>query len=634
VYPSGSAQTAGITGPAAAMTAGTPASGGSMDAGEHLFRYRYYNSKTLSYSNPSEAVSVTVTANQRVTFTIGTSGTNIIRSTDPKVDQIIVEATLVDGTAYYFAVRVNQTEASVDVTLADASLSLQEVAAGDTDGFGHEPPPLMGIINEHRGRVFGFGASNVTRTVGVTNGSATVTGTGFSTQWAGRLFRVTADTVAYRIVSATTTAITLSEVYAGSTNASAVAAVYSPTPDLLYWSLAGRPESWRPLRRARRVMQAELDIPTALAGYYGDLIIFGLRSTRRLVFVSDPASAELVISDNVLGVYNQRCVAWAEGVLYGFGPAGIWAMDGTAPRLISQAVKDTLSGVDPDYSERFHAVYSSKDRTLLFFAVASGDTEPKLAIAFNIDMQTWHTWTWERGIIGSLAYNDGTGLLRMILSDEHSETWSADAGAFDGASSSTVVATGTGSSGTTITLSVAAPAHIGAYLHDPVQNESRRITAASGNDLTIASAFTANPPVGREMFIGRIPVVIRPKWANFMDTVDKGRPYAVDLSFVPDSDNPRMRLRTYVDYSESGETYEVTDAEWHVPPDGCSLRADGTGWDINLSNTDGFVQVPLTGAFVRSRTFRLDQDRPAGELRLIDAKFAMTRRDAAPVEVE
>ena len=634
VTPAGAAYQAGITGPTAAIGAGTAASGGAMDAGDHLFRYRYYNSKTLAYSNPSPATTVTVTANQKVTFTIGTSGTDIIRSTDPKVDQIIVEATLVDGTAYYFAATVNQTESSVEVTLADATLSQQQVVAGDADGFGHEPPPLMGIVAEHRGRVFGFGSSTVSRTVGVTNASATVTGTGFSTSWSGRLFRVTGDTVAYRIVTATTTTLTLSEVYAGSTNASAAAVVYSGTPDLLYWSVAGRAESWRPSRNARRVMQTELDVPTGLASYYGDLLIFGLRSTRRLVFVTEPGSAELVISDKVLGVYNQRCLVWADGTLYGFGPAGIWAMDGTSPRLISQPVKTTLRTIDQSQSAKFHTVFSPDDRTLLFFAVESGDTEPRLALTLHRDSGQWGTWRYDRGIVGSMQFNDGTGQMRVVLADEHGESWAVAQDTFDGVSTSTVVTTGSGSSGTTITLSATAPAHIGAYLYDPVQDESRRITNNSGADLTIASAFTADPPAGRELWIGRIPVRVRPKWTNFQNEVDKGRPYAVDLSYVPDAAGPLVTVRTYIDNGTTPETHAILDATYDLAPTGCVIRADETGWDVTLSGADGFVQVPLTGDFVRSRTFEISSSKPVGALRLISAMFAVTRSDADQVEGE
>lgn len=141
---------AGITGPVAAPTAGAESSG-SITAGVHLIRFRWKNSITGYYSNPSDVLTYTAPGSKNLTIGLSTTA-------DPKVDQMVIEMTLVDGETYYVVATVANS-ASYTIDISDGNLianQLTDVYAGP-DGFGHDVPPINKLIMEHRGRVFLWG---------------------------------------------------------------------------------------------------------------------------------------------------------------------------------------------------------------------------------------------------------------------------------------------------------------------------------------------------------------------------------------------------------------------------------------------------------------------------------------------
>jgi len=142
---------AGITGPASAPTAGATAAG-VVTAGVHLIRFRWKNSITGYYSNPSPVLTYTAVANKNIPLTLGTTA-------DAKVDQMVIEMTLVDGETYYVVATVTNSS-SYTINVSDAVLVTQQlvnVFAGP-DGFGHEPPLVAKLMIEHRGRIFLWGS--------------------------------------------------------------------------------------------------------------------------------------------------------------------------------------------------------------------------------------------------------------------------------------------------------------------------------------------------------------------------------------------------------------------------------------------------------------------------------------------
>jgi hypothetical protein len=137
---------AGLTPPPGAPTA-SAAAGGNCDAGIHLVRYRYQDIPNNRLSNPSAAVAVTTTAaNAQISVTVSAS-------TDTFVTGIILEMTGAGASTFYRASSVVNTGGTYTINLSDSSLVLQPPSSQDGDT-GHAPPPLYGIIEEHRQRLW------------------------------------------------------------------------------------------------------------------------------------------------------------------------------------------------------------------------------------------------------------------------------------------------------------------------------------------------------------------------------------------------------------------------------------------------------------------------------------------------
>ena len=149
----------GIESPNQALGTWTPApvpAAGDIGLGVHLVRYRYMDTSTGYVSNPSEEREIVVTASsKKLPFLVNTSGAaNMIRSTDGKVDTIVIEMTVAGGTAFFEAARGLNSAASIDVDISDAALAVSFLTWPD---FGHEPPPVTKYLLSHRRRIWAFG---------------------------------------------------------------------------------------------------------------------------------------------------------------------------------------------------------------------------------------------------------------------------------------------------------------------------------------------------------------------------------------------------------------------------------------------------------------------------------------------
>ena len=140
------ARTVGIVAPSVDPTASGTGSGGVVDVGLHLMRYRYYDSTRNRYSNPSDTGSVTTTAGQTITFGYTASG-------DSTVTSIIIEMTGVGAETYYRAKTISNSGSSTSVDISDANLIVQIAASRDGE-FGHDQPPAYDTLCEHRQRLW------------------------------------------------------------------------------------------------------------------------------------------------------------------------------------------------------------------------------------------------------------------------------------------------------------------------------------------------------------------------------------------------------------------------------------------------------------------------------------------------
>jgi hypothetical protein len=633
--PPGSAvDAAGISAPAAAIGAPTAAAGNCTN-GAHLVRYRYKNSRTGYYSNPSEAITVTVAGgNGQLTFDITASGGggDIIRSTDAKVDTIVVEMTPVNSPTYYIAGTTLQTASTIVISKTDATLiqGTNVQAAISEDGFGHETPPLTSIIVSHKGRLFALGASTRTRTsVTLTNASATMSGTNFSTNWAGRTVIISGETTPYGILSVTnSTTLTLTATYGGSTSAAKTVYVVSNTPNRMYWTLPGFPEAWRADERARDCLQNRADEVRGAWSYMGDLFIFGKASCERLSYNTDPGPLEgtFIPVPGTRGCFNQQCLVEAEGVLYAWDRQGMYALAGGVPTDLSGDVMPTLLSLcDFDYHADFHAGYDPVDRQLLFFFVRSGETTPKYAAAYNLDAKEWSLISFRQGITASKAVPDSDGNVRLLLGDENGYTWYFGVdGSFDGVppASATVVTTSGTPTQTSVTVTgttlPTSPSLAGVVAYDPATGYTATVASNTGTVLTLTSpGFTSAPATATEIWLGSIHTELKSKWWSAAGAHDKKRPY-LRLSLYPGTATGKLRIYLYKDFGAS-----PVNVGTYSSVDGVTMATTYISVDLDGGSGEGYVDIPMPSDYARYWQWKIISDRPDGSFRLLNCEFVI-----------
>ncbi len=643
---------AGITGPVNTHPSAVSTASGNGTTGSHRIRYRYRNSKSNYVSNPSGELTLTVvsSSNGSNTFDIGTASSLITRSTDTKVDQLMVEMTAVNGDDFYLATTVaNSVTTSVTVNVADASLTqLTNVTAFYGD-FGHEPPPLGAIVCEHRGRLFQWGSTERTKTsVTVASTSATVNGTGFSPEWTGRQMQRSGDTRIYTIQAASSSQLTLSETYAGTGSASASITVFSNAPDTLYWSRPGWPESWKPLEQARRVLQNEADQPAGMMSQNDVLYLIGQRSQRKLIYTNDPATGKMIHIPTDMGVWNQQCIVEADGLLYGFGRSGIFASDGSGPVMISLPVQETLdsgndfagiNALDPAQFAEFHGVYNPQERTVTFFYVQTGDTKPKNAVTYYVDDQQWRIDRFRQAIVASTMAAGSTNRVRALVSDENGKSWFLTQRRFDGVpttmtdSNSDYTGVVVCASGcTTTVLQIASPSLptgtgvdlAGVVLVDSTGTTERVITSNTASTITIP-ALSGAPTAGTEFYLGSIAWKMRTKWWVGEGLDNKKDPSYLCISFVPTASGGKVIARIYADYASTPSAFTDTG---DTKPDGATWTDGATFATIDLDggNGDGFICIPVPVRWSRALSAQLESIKPLGEIRVLDVYFSSNNR--------
>ncbi len=634
---------AGIAAPTSGTgihTMGTPTTAtGLTQSGTHLLRYRYYNSKSLYVSNPSNYVSVTLTGSSTLTISIGvqTGGLNVIRSTDPKVDQVIIEMTPVDDSTYYRAALVNQTLTGTTVSMLDATLIQQEASsfAGD---YGHEQPPLHSMIIEHRGRLFGWGATVRTITgVTVTNASTTVTNTGsaFSRKWGGRLLQLSTGTTTYRIVSVATggDSLVISESWTGSTATGATLSVVSAAPDTMSWSRAGFPESWKPSDWARRVLQNQTDVPSGMISTHGGILLSGQRTMRLFDYDADPALARIEQIPTEMGCWNIRCLISCAGKVYGWGRSGVWVIDGLLPIHLSRPVDATIEAdYDADQSEEFHGWYDPRERVLWWIYVATGDTAPKSAFFYDLDRQQWGTRTFRQAILASTLVAGSTNNVRALLSDENGYSWYLTADRFDGVPT-TLVDTGseytgvvtvstTGATATVIPTTEALPTGatdlVGVVLYHPTTSGTALVSSNGANSITLAGTGLASAPtISTELYLGSFEWTMRTKWFDGRGLDTKKRPAYVSVKKVPGTSAGKVKIRIYEDFSTSPMAFSLGSGDSF--PDGVTWTDGATFATVDLDggSGDGVAYVPLSANWKRAISVEATSVKPANALKML-----------------
>lgn len=641
-------QDAGITGPSLAIGAPTTAAGG-LSNGDHLIRYRYKDTSTGFVSNPSPALTYTVSGgNGLLTFGIGVAD-DIRTTSDTKVDQYVIEATRVGGGTFFQLGTAAVGATSVQLGMNDDSLAQQfnsDDAYGsseDLETYSNGVPPLGTIVVPYRGKLWIAGDAAYELTdVTFTNNSTAITGTGFSTAWddgAAFLLLREGDTKAYEISSvASDTAMTLSVAWTGSSG-NYDAKVFKRFPNRAYYSRTFYPEQYYISVWARDFLAETSDTLTSMFGRKDGLYAFGFTNAERLIFNADPSvAAGAVISPlkGRRGNWNQRTLVEVDGELFAWDRAGMWAV-GEVPRHISTPIDDTLK-LSIDYAEyaKFHAGYSPESRIVMFFYVQTGDTEPKYAACFEVDTGRWFVHQFLQGMTGSQQVATEDGQVRLMLGDENGYSWYFDIqNSFDGPppTSPTILTVGASATTTVIpvdeTLPTADLGVQGCMVYNPDTGESRYCSANTASQLTVGSAFSAAPADGDTLYLGPIPFEYRTKWwTGPGQETRKNAPYLI-IKLFPGTDTGRMRVYFYADFATSpSQVTSFVGEEW---PDGVTVTNGLYYLEIDLDggSGDGLLSVPVPVEWNNALQARVTSIIPDGDLRILDLQFALTKRGVA-----
>lgn len=638
-------QDAGITGPSLVIGAPTTAAGG-LSNGDHLIRYRYKDTTTQYVSNPSPALTYTVSGgNGLLTFGIGVAD-DIRTTSDTKVDQYVIEATRVGGGTFYQLGTAPVGATSVQVGMNDDSLAQQfnsdaeYGSSQDRETYSNEIPPLGIIALPYRGKMWIIGdKAYPLSAVTFTNGSAAVTGTGFSTRWAGRLILAEGDTVRYEIASVTDSSnMTLSANYGGTTGAKD-AIVTARFPNRGYYSRTFYPEQFFPTVWARDFLANKSDQVVAAIGRKDGMYVFGRTNTERLVFNADPSAAAGAVLSPILGrrgAYNQRCLVDVEGELYSWDRQGMWIVN-EVPKHISEPI-DLLLEEYLDYSEteQYHASYDPVNRVVMFFFVQAGDDTPKMAACFEMDTGRWFVDSFLQGITASAVVSTTDGQVRLMLGDENGFSWYFGIdGSFDGPppTVSSVLTVGPGATTTVIpvdqTLPTIAPALDGVMVYDPVSGESRYSDSNTSGAITVGSAFSNAPTEGQELYLGPIQWEYRSKWWVAQSQESRKNPPFLLIKLFPGTSSGTMRVYFYADFSTSPSQFTkfIADEEnaavsWNTGEHYATVSLAG-------NDGNGLISVPVPIEWRNAIQFRLTSVRPDGALRVLDAQFVLTKNGVA-----
>ncbi len=637
----------GIAAPTAAIGTPTSATTGTVTVGTHGMRYRYFDSKSLYLSDPSPQTDITTAAGVTLTFSITVSGGGgtIIRSTDAKVDQVIIELTDAGSSTFYRAASVNQALTGTTISTDDTTLRAGVAASRDGD-FGHQQPPLFSMAIEHRGRLFGWGSSvypitGATVTTGaISAATITVTGNTMSANWAGRLVKVASDAKAYRIAAVTgTSGLVLSEAYTGTAGVVTGIQVFSPTPDMLYWSRAGFPESWNPTSFARRVLQNQSDVPSGLASYNDTLYLFGQRTMRGLDYASDPATGSLIQFATEMGLWNKNCLIEAGGRLYGWGRSGAWSINGLIPVHLSRPIDAAIDGssssstfnFDSAKIEQFHGVYDPRERTLTWFYATSDDTYPKHGICYDLDRQNWSIRTWKQSMRASALTTGGaSNPTRALVADENGYSWYLTADVWDGfptsLSNGVVTVTTTGATTSVFTVTESLPtstgtANLNGVVVTTTSGAERLISSNTANTITVATPFAAAPVAGANLYLGQINFAVKSKWLVAGGSEEKKRPSYCSIKMVPGSASGKFTFNVFLDYSASAFVYTKGASDTDL--DGVTVTNGSADviFDNDGGSADGILFVGLPGNWHRAICVQITSTKPYDLLKITDIEF-------------
>jgi len=376
---------------------------------------------------------------------------------------------------------------------------------------------------------------------------------------------------------------------------------------LIGWTRPGFPESWDLTSYGRRLsmMDDSNDTVTAIVSFLGDLYLMQRFGMSRFSYVDDPAAGVVLAVPTQEGCWNQRCFIQVADNLFGFGPAGCWAISAINPKHISTPIDPWLEAtMDTTQSDKFFVWYNWRDRSVTFAFVRLGDTEVKTAATYSLRTGAWSTRTYRHSLQGAcVAYNE-----TFVTSTTH--LWRERPGMFDGVTTGAKYAVAAGSTTTTINVTSSVSDCVGSIL--TIGAESRVITGYGATSITVGTAFSSAPAAGVVARVGTIPIRIVSDWRSPGPGVRVSSLYA--LLQVEPAGTGEARFSSAIDFQGGYQTYTADGAD--VSPNGVQIINGSTEVILDLSQAAGktHIPIPLPAECVRCLTMTLVIEDPIATL--------------------
>lgn len=436
------------------------------------------------------------------------------------------------------------------------------------------PPNFKACSANFQDRIFyGVDVEYNVGTIAVTNDgtSKTVTGTGtlWTSQMAGRVLYIVGDTKSYKIKSvASSTSLTLTEIYQGSTGSGKSYAIRPPQSELnqLYFSETLEPESV-PDTNTIRIQNStgEDDELVGMMPSSRSLYLLQRRHIYRLNFVAQPAidvSVKLLASR---GCVNNRAWCLVEDVPYVLDYYGIYRINSDSSiSPVSGPIQDMFRDgvIDMTQAKWFFAQKDPVLEIVRFFYAESGETRPKHAVCINY--RSGAIWTedyvWE---LGGAVILPISSRVRMLVGGENETIYKTVQGTLDGTAGSGTTR-GSVSSASTNTLSdltATFPADVAtgyasiAILSGTGKGQVRKITTRnSDHQVTVSTDWDTIPDTTSVYQIGAIEYQWRSNSFRLAES-DHESQRGVRLVAYPTAGASTMDVRCYYNADTDPRNY-------------------------------------------------------------------------------
>lgn len=610
---------AGIVAPASAPSA--TATTGTCTIGSHLIRYRWKNSDTSYYSNPSPSLrwdttprtfdtgTVSVTnASTSVTFSSSvpswaTSATISINGVDAgTINASGTSGTL--GTAYTGA---TGTYVFVLTEVPSANQGIALTLASTSDGKVDEMVIEMTEVGGSTFYVVDTVSDATSYTISIEDDILSQ----------GELADVYSAPDGYGHEPPPATAYVLLE------HRNRI--FYLTRDGVMGWSRASYPEAFNALEWSQKIFGSGGDKAVALGSFFGDLYVFGNRSMARFVYTGDPAAGMIVQMPTKFGVWNQNCVVDVEGTLWGWGRHGVFRVSEIQPRYMSAPIADTLNtDVDISYAADHFGFFDPRERVIWFVYHSVDDgasTGCRNAVVYDLQTGSWSLRSFRHKLKHAIIGGDDTIEDAVYVSDsDGGYIWRLTDGVFDGVPStmtSGTVSVGPGATTTVIPTTTAMDSVVGAIVYVPSSGEEVRVSSNSTYSLSVTPALSTAPAEGEELYIGSIPIIIKSQWDPMEYAFVGRRPSNMEILHLSDTPGVEFGVRYYTDYSTTPTTWTRTadDAELN----GLSIVSGRDYATQDVSRGKNNVPVPSSWDLVMQ--WELRQFKPTGAMRLLNCSF-------------